>query len=163
MSSSKGKKIGKICRIRNITDYNNVTLRLRIGRTGSQASYARIDSAFISLTYCGTGTYACGNGIVEMNEECDDGNVENGDGCSSICSIETWNCGTWSTCSAGVQSQLCNSGSITRTNTKSWGTAISIGWMILLLILIFLILLFIFFPVIYGLVAAKKKKKKGRK
>ena len=29
----------------------------------------------------------CGNGIVEINEECDDENVEDGDGCSSMCLI----------------------------------------------------------------------------
>ena len=30
----------------------------------------------------------CGNGQQEENEECDDGNVLNGDGCNDICSIE---------------------------------------------------------------------------
>jgi uncharacterized repeat protein (TIGR01451 family) len=30
----------------------------------------------------------CGNGIIESGEECDDGNNDNGDGCSSICEIE---------------------------------------------------------------------------
>lgn len=29
----------------------------------------------------------CGNGVVEVNEQCDDGNLENGDGCSRICVI----------------------------------------------------------------------------
>jgi cysteine-rich repeat protein len=33
----------------------------------------------------------CGNDIVEIGEGCDDGNNENGDGCSSICEIETIN------------------------------------------------------------------------
>ena len=33
--------------------------------------------------------YKCGNGIVEdPHEECDDGNLENGDGCNSKCSME---------------------------------------------------------------------------
>lgn len=31
---------------------------------------------------------ACGNGSVDMNEECDDGNTANGDGCSSTCAVE---------------------------------------------------------------------------
>ncbi len=31
----------------------------------------------------------CGNDIIEDDEECDDGNTTNGDGCSSICVIET--------------------------------------------------------------------------
>lgn len=30
----------------------------------------------------------CGNGIVEAWEECDDGNLVNGDGCNSLCQIE---------------------------------------------------------------------------
>ena len=31
----------------------------------------------------------CGDGNIEGNEQCDDGNTANGDGCSSICTIET--------------------------------------------------------------------------
>ncbi len=31
---------------------------------------------------------ACGNGEMEFGEECDDGNVDNGDGCDAECSIE---------------------------------------------------------------------------
>ena len=31
----------------------------------------------------------CGDGILDTNEECDDGNTVNGDGCSSICKKET--------------------------------------------------------------------------
>lgn len=35
----------------------------------------------------------CGDGIVDSTEECDDGNLEDGDGCSSVCTIETgWTC-----------------------------------------------------------------------
>jgi len=30
----------------------------------------------------------CGNGILEGEEECDDGNLDNGDGCSSSCQLE---------------------------------------------------------------------------
>ena len=37
---------------------------------------------------------ACGDGVVDGNEACDDGNASNGDGCSSTCTIETgWSCG----------------------------------------------------------------------
>ena len=31
---------------------------------------------------------ACGNGILETGEECDDGNTANGDGCSAQCTVE---------------------------------------------------------------------------
>ena len=29
----------------------------------------------------------CGNGILERNEACDDGNLLNGDGCSQYCDV----------------------------------------------------------------------------
>jgi len=32
--------------------------------------------------------FACGNGLVEPGEECDDGNTLSGDGCSSTCVSE---------------------------------------------------------------------------
>ena len=40
----------------------------------------------ISLVEAAIGT--CGNGVLEKFEQCDDGNVTNWDGCSSLCQIE---------------------------------------------------------------------------
>jgi len=37
---------------------------------------------------CGGGEPVCGNTILEGEEQCDDGNVEDGDGCSAVCEIE---------------------------------------------------------------------------
>ena len=35
----------------------------------------------------------CGDGIIERNESCDDGNNESGDGCSKLCQVENnWRC-----------------------------------------------------------------------
>ena len=31
----------------------------------------------------------CGNGVVEAGEQCDDGNIMSGDGCSSVCQTES--------------------------------------------------------------------------
>ena len=46
------------------------------------------------------GSQDCGNGILQADEECDDGNPQAGDGCSGSCAIESgWTC-------AGVPS-LC--------------------------------------------------------
>ena len=36
----------------------------------------------------GGGSSVCGNGVIEGSEECDDGNTQDGDGCSSTCKIE---------------------------------------------------------------------------
>ena len=38
-------------------------------------------------------SHICGNSLLEAGEECDDGNLTNGDGCSSGCRIEDWRCG----------------------------------------------------------------------
>ena len=35
----------------------------------------------------------CGDGIVDAAEECDDGNLRNGDGCSNVCFVEHPTCG----------------------------------------------------------------------
>jgi len=70
----------------------------------------------------------CGDGIInQLNETCDDGNNVNGDGCSSLCTIEqnntetktlgttnpefycssNWQCSGWSECNDGVQTRNC--------------------------------------------------------
>ncbi len=48
----------------------------------------------------------CGNRKIELWEECDDGNILNGDGCSSVCRIESAVCGNrrievWEECDDG--------------------------------------------------------------
>jgi cysteine-rich repeat protein len=48
---------------------------------------------------------SCGNGIVEAGEECDDGNIQNGDCCSSSCVYEP----EGSSCTDG---QYCNGGEV---------------------------------------------------
>jgi cysteine-rich repeat protein len=35
----------------------------------------------------------CGNGVLEPGEECDDGNLRSGDGCSQLCKLEQGSCG----------------------------------------------------------------------
>ncbi len=51
----------------------------------------------------------CGNGVVEPGEECDDGNPDDGDGCSLSCTIENgWSCtGEQSMCT-----EICGDGLI---------------------------------------------------
>ncbi len=46
------------------------------------------DTISLNIQYYGTAGAFCGNNIVELPEECDDGNNDNGDGCSAICTIE---------------------------------------------------------------------------
>jgi cysteine-rich repeat protein len=49
----------------------------------------------------------CGNGTLEANEECDDENIESGDGCSNNCDLET-------ICGDGIEEQgeTCDDGNI---------------------------------------------------
>ena len=55
----------------------------------------------------------CGNGVIDTGEQCDDANVEAGDGCSANCQMEPINGGwsEWSECSVecggGTQSRTC--------------------------------------------------------
>ena len=45
----------------------------------------------------------CGDGKLQDGEQCDDGNVRSGDGCSAYCSDQEDNGGGWSLCSGGHQ------------------------------------------------------------
>jgi cysteine-rich repeat protein len=57
----------------------------------------------------------CGNNITEAGEQCDDGNVVNGDGCSSVCVLEVANI-----CGDGVlnaSSEQCDDGNVVNTDT----------------------------------------------
>ena len=51
------------------------------------ASFGTTNSGSFNLVYNFTGE-VCGNGITGAGEECDDGNVNDGDGCSSLCKFE---------------------------------------------------------------------------
>lgn len=51
------------------------------------ASFGTTNSGSFNLVYNFTGE-VCGNGFTGVGEECDDGNVNDGDGCSSLCKFE---------------------------------------------------------------------------
>ncbi len=65
----------------------------RIPVTAEQTIYVFVDSSATSASglYTLDATLtagACGNGLVDSGEECDDGNVVDGDGCSASCAVE---------------------------------------------------------------------------
>ena len=44
-------------------------------------------------TYIDVCSQGCGDGVVAISEQCDDGSNANGDGCSALCQVETgWKC-----------------------------------------------------------------------
>ena len=46
-----------------------------------------------TTSLCGIPCPVCGNGALEVGEQCDDGNTTSGDGCDGACTIETgWTC-----------------------------------------------------------------------
>ncbi len=57
-------------------------LQLQAGHT----IYCTFTNTYVANTNCGDGVLQ-----TDMGEECDDGNNQDGDGCSSICQIETCN------------------------------------------------------------------------
>lgn len=69
-------------------------------------------SIFVSLVACGDediseGPY-CGNGIVDTEEECDDGNNIDGDGCSADCRIER----EPDACEGAADGEACDEGKV---------------------------------------------------
>ncbi len=71
--------------------------------TGS-ALYLALGSATFTPT---SGSSVCGNGIIELREQCDDGNLIFGDNCSPLCQIESEGCTTSLDCSIN---QECTNG-----------------------------------------------------
>ncbi|MFO0676128.1 MAG: DUF4215 domain-containing protein [Polyangiaceae bacterium] len=62
------------------------------GRTGEDSSVAPTDS-FGTLIEAGPPPAVCGNGNLEKDETCDDGNVGGQDGCGPTCLLESgWRC-----------------------------------------------------------------------
>ncbi|MBP9694840.1 MAG: DUF4215 domain-containing protein [Candidatus Magasanikbacteria bacterium] len=58
--------------------------------TGSLVNLTlNIQNVQASLSTCGVNSRVCGNGTLDFNEQCDDGNTRNSDGCSSFCTRET--------------------------------------------------------------------------
>lgn len=81
-----------------ITEHRDRTAEL--GQGTVQTIYSFGEDGFGELYYAGSaGVYkivagttvnpVCGNEVLELGEECDDGNTINGDGCSSVCDIES--------------------------------------------------------------------------
>jgi len=58
---------------------------------GVVARWAVVGLAVVTLAGCdGAPEAVCGNGVVEGDEDCDDGNRTNSDLCSSICEVRGW-------------------------------------------------------------------------
>jgi cysteine-rich repeat protein len=60
---------------------------------GGSATPGKGGSGIVIIRYSTAAAAVCGNGIVETGEQCDDGNTNNGDGCSSTCMFEQVACG----------------------------------------------------------------------
>ncbi|MBN2307265.1 hypothetical protein JXD20_04740 [Candidatus Peregrinibacteria bacterium] len=77
------------------TDFNGLTC----SSYGFNSGNLQCVNCQIVTTSCfntspgGSDTFTCGNGKREAGEQCDDGNLLNGDGCSKGCRIEDHHCG----------------------------------------------------------------------
>ncbi len=73
--------------IDSVAKARNVSLRLKLARLGS--CHEDLDWAWLDIAYRVPGACAvCGNGKIETGENCDDGNMIPGDGCSAGCQAE---------------------------------------------------------------------------
>jgi len=153
------------CALSTVYDFSNISVRVRIIRSGAQAAYENLDGAALMLAYCRDSASACGNGMREGDEECDDGNTFSGDGCSMLCTLEVQYCGEWSACVDGKQSQVCAYGDAVINNVRGC-SGLSSGfflWLLMIIIMILLLLLFLFFPLIFLFFKKRKKKKSEHK
>ena len=69
----------------------------------------------------------CGDGTIDANEACDDGDTSAGDGCSALCQVEAcWGCtGEPSTCSPVADTTPCDDGSAcTQTDACQSGACV---------------------------------------
>jgi cysteine-rich repeat protein len=82
------EQTGGVCDIGNCVAYGNTSAEF-LAMAGSTYyfvvdGYNGAQGPFSITVTCG----ACGDGIVDLDEECDDGNQQDGDGCSSECTLE---------------------------------------------------------------------------
>lgn len=95
---------------------NDTTVGFVNGSFGNSAGYG-LGSGLVYLELW------CGNGILELGEECDDGNTVAGDGCSSLCATEPTVCGN-TVLEAGEQ---CDDGNRIDGDGCSSSCALEIG------------------------------------
>jgi cysteine-rich repeat protein len=80
--------------ITNVTNQTSGDKTNQIGKNLFVRSYNAVAGFFMGLfglngqSDVGVESLSCGNGIVELGEECEDFNTKNGDGCSSTCTLE---------------------------------------------------------------------------
>jgi cysteine-rich repeat protein len=65
------------------------------GGSGTGGATTGPTSSAISSSSTGPAQPVCGNGVIEMGEQCDDGNTNDGDGCSSHCQVECMGLGLY--------------------------------------------------------------------
>ena len=119
---------GRICA--RVSEYQNKERpHYILGQCGSDATIPTAIVPFLRRGWWAQlGDYTtreCGNALLEKGETCDDGNVQNSDGCSSVCQVETnkyWDCDL-----IGMPC-LLNCGWTMKT-TDAWGVSLR-GWLL---------------------------------
>lgn len=72
-------------------DYSILINKFPPTHIGSYSGNLTLGANLAAFRECQEGESVCGNNLLEMGEQCDDGNTQNGDGCSSICKTEIQN------------------------------------------------------------------------
>ena len=67
----------------------------------------------------------CGNGILELGEQCDDGNLDEGDGCNTSCRVDDCSAQEFDSTYEAIQSVIFDNPVYECTNAACHGTAAS--------------------------------------
>ena len=100
-------------------DGTNDGIGCAVGCLGAALDWSCTSGSTTSPSVC---TSLCGNSVLNAGEQCDDGNIVSGDGCSSTCTIEAgWSCSG----SPSVCTPICGDSLVKGSETCDDGNTIS--------------------------------------
>ncbi|MBI1934829.1 hypothetical protein HYS31_00155 [Candidatus Woesearchaeota archaeon] len=91
---------------------NRVDCHQDVPTSGNSVNVNVPENGYVDLWWHYTQTVRCGNGNKEGTEECDDGNTNNGDGCTSDCKLERCTDGTFYNQCSSIKPKFCANGNL---------------------------------------------------
>lgn len=91
---------------------SNTSILIAFFLDNGNSANGLVENVVVTGTLISDPSPVCGNHVIESGEQCDDGNTQNGDGCSSVCQteqeaqcVQNWSIGAWGACVSGIQTR----------------------------------------------------------